>query len=369
MKWLLYLLLLLLGGNFFLLIEDLPNNVPKHLAIEMDWKSLHSSQVVFTFRNPDTLISHEMYLLKNEYNLPILYYADIQTPVCIDGLCKPLYIELYWDLTGQYVGYGEYTEQRLSKYDHDFFEEKNYLKLHELLSNSHSILGKRKKTDLYNIQQTRTEKIKFNGKEVDGVTGATIKEVKNDIVAGALYSCYTLWHLAYGEAVARIKDQLPLIYSDSLEASFLTSNWENYQIYAVKQLPPSKFEENIKELVSILQKAKPLTRAYIFKKMPKELFGHPVMETRLYAHFSTLDFNSKTLLLKGLSYSNTSVAMELSKQVGSLSKNQLQTYLNQLKDHPALLSGSLVQQLRNLSQDSNFAYSYLLKDFLENLPK
>lgn len=95
MKGLFYLFILFIGGQFLWLSDPLPNNEPKYLEVKESWKHIVKSQPVFSFNNPDTTIQHDMHLLLGEQELPLLYYADIQTPVCIDGLCKPLYIEMY----------------------------------------------------------------------------------------------------------------------------------------------------------------------------------------------------------------------------------------------------------------------------------
>ena len=112
---------------------------------------MHFHESTFFFDNPEMNIEHEMVLIFDADSLPLYYYSDIQTPVCIDNICKPLYIELYWDLLGNYLGYGEYKNHLLSKYDHETFDTADYLKLHKLLSNPHSKIEQRKISDLYDL--------------------------------------------------------------------------------------------------------------------------------------------------------------------------------------------------------------------------
>lgn len=345
--------------------NGLPNNPPKHLGLEVDWQRMAKSEAVFLFKNPDTLLTHQMHLLRDQNDLPLLYYANIQTPVCIDGLCKPLHIEMYWDLVGQYVGYGVYPEEGLTKFDHEVFEPGDYLKLHQLLLNPHSILDRRKVSDLYDIGKERKKQITFKGKEVDGISGATKKEVKTTVVEGALYSCYTLWHLAYGNAAEKIKNHLPAIRSDSLANYFLQSGYEAYQMDALKQLSLTDFQEKIDLLIPILKNGKPLIRAYILKKLPKPLFGHPLFVAEVYQNFSDLDFNSRTLLINHLQYSKPDVAIALSKQLTIMSENQLNTFLKQLESHQKFQMESVMNNLRKYAEDKNFTYSYLVQQFLE----
>lgn len=367
MKSLVYILLILFGGTLFTLDTNLPKNPPKFLKLELAGKQMAKAEEAFKFSNPDTLIDHQMYTLLNKENIPIMYYADIQTPVCIDGLCKPLYIEMYWDLTGEYLGYGVHPNQKLSKYDHDYFEEENYVKLHSLLSDPYSVVGRRDLGDLYDIQTERTEKIKFKGKEIDGVSGATRKEVKNSIVEGALYSCYTLWRLAYGDAVVKINDQLPEIYNPELEHYLLAANWENYNMHAARKLPSEKFEDNLSSLVNIIRSVKPVSRSYLLKKMPQRLFASKEVTSSLYAHFKTFDFNSKTLLLEALADAEPQSLDIVADQLSGLSKNQLKIYFDQLRQHPASQTESLKNKLNSQISDKAFSNAYLVESFLKEI--
>lgn len=347
--------------------DNLPKNTPKYLELGLGDNGLVKAEKAFVFSNPDTLIDHQMYTLLNEENIPIMYYADIQTPVCIDGSCKPLYIEMYWDLTGEYIGYGVHPEQKLSKYDHDYFEEENYDKLHSLLSDPYSVVGRRDLKSLYDIKTERTEKIKFKGKEIDGVSGATRKEVKNSIVEGALYSCYTLWRLAYGDAVLKIQDRLPSIYNPELENYLLNSSWGNYEMHAVKNLPAEKFDHHLKSIIRIIRSSNPISRSYILKKTPKELFVKEEISNELYPHFNEFDFNSKTLLLESLSHADPVNLFVVSDQLSGLSKNQLKIYFDLLRQHPVNQTEALKQNLKRQTTDRAFNNAHLVRSFLVEL--
>ena len=364
MKLSIIISLIFIGGVFVTNTDSIPNNTPKHLSVDVDWESITTSEEVFSFQNRDTLISHTMRLLRNDAGLPLLYYADILTPVCIDGLCKPVYVEMYWDLFGQYAGYGEYPDKLLSKFDHDDFEEEDYVKLNDLLADSHSILGRRRLGQLYDISQERKVMIKFKGQEVDGVSGATKKEIKTAIVEGALYSCYTLWHLAYGEAALKIKDRLPKIYNDALRDQFLSSTHDAYQMYGVEHLEKSEFKNQINNLTQILKTCRPITRKYTLKKMPKELFGEALMVDRLYSNISDIDFNARTLLINNLRHSNVNAALALSTQLDVMSKNQLKNYLDQVNEIPKFQTPDILSNLERSTSQQNFAYAFMVKEFL-----
>ena len=192
--------------------------------MESTWDQLDYHESKFYFNNPDTNIEHEVNLIFNKDSLPLFYYADILTPVCIDNICKPLYIELYWDLLSNYIGYGEYDDKLLSKYDHETFTSDDYLKLHELLSNPRSPIERKKISDLYEVEKTREKAIQFKGEEVDGITGATKLEIKQSVVEGALFSCHTLYHLVYGNVQTQIRKTTESIYDEEISKSFFTSS-------------------------------------------------------------------------------------------------------------------------------------------------
>jgi len=366
MRFCIYICIFFLGSSLRFQNVGFPKNSPKYLEVELNWDHINDTQPVFTFQNPDSSLSHQLHLLANEDGLPLLYYADIITPVCIDGLCKPVYIELYWDLMGEYVGYGEFPNEVLSKFDHENFEPEDYLKLHELLLDQNSVLGRRKLSDLYDISLERKVAITFKGIEVDGVSGATKKEIKTAIVDGALYSCYTLWHLANGNVSAKIKEHLPAIYDSSLEDYFLNSNYESYQYYALQMMPKSEYAQHIQQVVPILLNSKTLTRAYGLKKMPKELYSHPLIVEGLFGNFSKLDFNAKTLLIDRLKHSSPAAALVLANDVVHMSKNQLKLFLEILENTKEFHSESIFQSLYNLTLESNYPYNYMISEYLSN---
>lgn len=355
-----------MGGVLVSNIDSTPNNVPKHLILDVDWESIATSEEVFQFQNRDTLVTHTMNLLRNDDGLPLLYYADILTPVCIDGICKPVYVEMYWDLFGQYAGYGEYPDKILSKFDHDDFEKDDYDKLHGLLNDANSILGRRRLSQLYDISQEREIMIKFKGQEVDGVSGATKKEIKTAIVEGALYSCYTLWHLSYGEAAEKIKENLPKIYNNALANHFLNSGHDAYHMYGMENLAKEDFHDRVPELTQVLKNSKPVTRKYTLKKMPKELYNESMIVDQLYGNISDLDFNARTLLIKNLKYSNEKAANALSTQMDVMSKNQLKSFLNSVSEIPDFQSPIVLSNLKKSTTEKSFAYAFMVKEFLSS---
>lgn len=358
-------LLLLLLGLFLSVSEVQPiRNNPRFCTLEAEWEKVAKAQLIGSFSNLDTLLRHELYLLSDSVGQPLLFYADILTPVCIDDICKPVYIELYWDLTGGYAGYGLYEDEPLTKFDHDEFLPKDHQKLHRLLSNNNSILRRKQLSDLFDEQAIPEKKIEYQGVELDAVSGATKKEIKESIVEGALYSCYTLWHLVHGKAVEDIENYLESIYTEELEAYFLQADYEPYNYYALRSMEAAAFAKHQRRIAEIFAVAKPLSRTYLLKKMPGEILQEEEICRKFYQHFSTVDINTKTLLINYLPDANSIAVAILSDHLEEMSKNQLKTYLETLSADASKISPEVRNNLEAIADSQEYAYSYLVAEWL-----
>ena len=175
-------------------------------------------------------------LLSDEQGLPQLFFTDITLAVCLDNVCEPVRIELYWDLVGNYAGYGVVPSHPLLKYDHQPFEPADYAKLHQILSDRDSILGRRPLASFLDAGAARNTAYQTkDGQPVDAVSGATAKEIAGSIVPGALYSCYWIWKTVHGNLRDQMAGHLRSIFTPTLASSFLSSDLPDYQAYALKE--------------------------------------------------------------------------------------------------------------------------------------
>ena len=121
-------------------------------------------------------------------SLPVFYFIDIETGVCYDHVCKPAFLRIFWDASGSFLGFKIPDNTPLTKVNHVEFTAYDYYLLFSILNNPHSILGK-----MHHDELTSN---KGNAKnEMDGTTGATTVIDKNAVVSGAVFTCYTLWHI------------------------------------------------------------------------------------------------------------------------------------------------------------------------------
>lgn len=161
---------------------------------------------------------------------PLYYFRNIYTPVCNTGECKPVYINFYWDLLGNYTRFTMPANEVLTKTDHREFQEKDYAKLQEIIAKETSIFSELKMEDLV---VKGTEKISDS---VDMKTGATLKTIKNEVIEGAVFTCYTLWHLAHGKIKTEITRITETLTDKTLLHNFLQSKNYHYQYWAMDKV-------------------------------------------------------------------------------------------------------------------------------------
>ncbi|MBX2877882.1 MAG: hypothetical protein KTR30_37530 [Saprospiraceae bacterium] len=333
--------------------------------MDKEYLEIVGEEEAFLIQGGDSSLQHMVYLLRDTNQQASLFYAPIVTPVCIDGKCKPVHISLYWNLIGNYVGYALPPTIPLSKYDHESFEEGDYLRLHQLLMDDKSVLKRKTLDDLFDKNANPEKKVRYKGEEIDGVTGATRKEIKESLVAGALYSCYTIWHLAHGEVKDQIESYAKAQGKELLETALLYSPYRDYQHFAIRGLDSLDLLKNMKRITSILPTTAPLTRSYLLKKLPKGAFADPRYATLLYNTLPDLDLNAKTLLIRRLSYASDQGIETCFRHLSVLSKNQIKYCLKFLEQHPDKKTDRVQALLGILSENEDFSYSYLVKAFLD----
>lgn len=89
------------------------------------------------------------------------------------------------------MGFRLPDDEFLSKTKHVRFNEQEYDKIHKILGDRYSPLSR------YAIEELVPAKSKLPNR-VDAITSATISAVLNDIVPGAVYTTWTLWHIVNG---------------------------------------------------------------------------------------------------------------------------------------------------------------------------
>jgi hypothetical protein len=174
--------------------------------------------VIYPFADKiDSLSGQEIYELRNEKDLPIWFCREFYKQVCLTGQCKLIHLWLFWDGAGNYLGIQLFKNEDLTKLEHDKFEAADYVKMDAILQDTSSIL----KTTKY---ETLTEEVKIKSNfQVDAYSGATKPSISQEVVNGAAYTCFTLWHTVYGATQVAISN----ILSKRMSQSYLTHLFES----------------------------------------------------------------------------------------------------------------------------------------------
>lgn len=196
----------------------------------LTWILLFSCCLAYGQEGNVRVYNDTLKLALDDNGRPLYFFRNIYTPVCNTGECKPVYINFYWDLLGNYTRFTMPANEVLTKTDHREFQEKDYAKLQEIIAKETSIFSELKMEDLV-VQGT--EKISDS---VDVKTGATLKTIKNEVIEGAVFTCYTLWHLAHGKTTAEIRRITETLTDAPLLHSFLQSNNHHYQYWAMDKV-------------------------------------------------------------------------------------------------------------------------------------
>ena len=201
----------------------------------------------FSIIENDTL-SYTLNLALDDSGRPQYFFRNIFTPVCYTNECKPVYVNFYWDLLGNYLRYDMPKGKILTKVDHDEFKQEDYDKLAEILSRPNSIFADLTMEDLI------TKGTDSLTSDVDAKTGATLKTIKNEVIDGAVYTCFTLWKIAYGnQVVDKMKNITGTYLNRDMLHSFLNSSNYHYQYAAMEKVIDKKGQVK-KEFEKVIEK-------------------------------------------------------------------------------------------------------------------
>lgn len=194
---------------------------------------------------------------------PMAVFRKVVTEVCSKGECLPVFLKLYWGITGKYLGFGMEQGEVLTKFDHEEFDKDDYDRLHELLNDRLSLLAAISEDDIAGKTPEAKE-----GK-VDIVTGATKKEIIPYTVNGAAYTTYTLWHLVYGASQDSIAGVLDFYLTPSLLSRYLRRPDAEGKIWAVLSIKPAfvRDSELKKELIPVYRLGTDFMREVILDRV------------------------------------------------------------------------------------------------------
>ena len=267
-------------------------------------------------KTPVNITLHQV-LDKN--GIPIQYYMDVTSVICLEEVCKVIPVRIFWNNLGEYESYTLEKDATLEKYEDDLFDPEDYPKLHTILANSESPFKEVYIDEILTVVDEHDE-------ESDAVSGATALELdEKDTVPGAALTCYTLWHWANGEIVEKIKNLTGKVLSDAQLQRALTDTNRAYYFVGIKELANRKdFDKSfINIIINESVKDESLLKA-TFKYLEKsttEVYFRATKEI-----FSKGKKAQKLAAIRSLRYSKykpqKSYLDELSNQISSLKSFQ-----------------------------------------------
>ncbi|SKB93353.1 hypothetical protein [Dyadobacter psychrophilus] len=244
----------------------------------------------------DTL-TYTLKLALDDSGQPQYFFRNIFTPVCYTNECKPVHINFYWDLLGNYERFDLPKDKVLTKVDHDEFKQEDYEKLQEILAQSNSIFADLQMEDLI---AKGTDNLTDS---VDAKAGATLKTIKNQVIDGAVYTCYTLWHIAYGTAVPEMKKITETYQNDALLHRFLSGNNYHYQYWAMEKVMDKK--GNVKnsyqsDIEKIIGGKNVFIAKNTLQRINSDFFLAPDRQQRLWETYEKSPYALQIAILKKL---------------------------------------------------------------------
>jgi hypothetical protein len=280
-------------------------------AFQPDKKSVFRKAI--SFKTDDYAVA-QLVNMRLQDNIPENFEANLNIPVCDDKLCAPVFLNVKWDLAGNYLGFDTIPGHPLTKFDHKRFSKADYVRLQQILKDKNSILRVLGKNNLVD------KSVQLKATTVDAVTGATPATIKNAVIEGAVYSCYTLWHFVNGSLADSLRAFALKNYSEQIAFKLLASSNFETQLVAIKQLTNQQYIQHLNKLLNVLQQSSPIVRAYLINKFPIP-FQDKTLNKQLVQTIVTLDNYSKSVFID-----RVIVSKELAQEVGSLILSQISAF-------------------------------------------
>lgn len=255
--------------------------------------SLTSSSEVEILEIGDDTADIKVDTLYDASGVPDGYQAHVHIPVCEADKCYAIEIIFRWDLIGRFLDYDTIPGSGLTKLDHIPFTEADYLRLRDILKNENSPLASYEKDQL--VKDTRTS-------EIDGFTGATIAEVKENVIEGAVYSCYTLWHIAYGPLVNELQQITYGSFDEEVVQKLVGLKDQQVNYFLINNLNEEGFVSYRKFILQTIADGNGYYPKNAIEKIPTGIFQEDSTQLFFAKEFEKLNYFAQVALLEKLEH-------------------------------------------------------------------
>ena len=235
----------------------------------------------------------DIYGVYNQKNVLEHYTSRIQSPVCKNNECYEVELDFYWDILGNFKKFQPLPDNPLTKLDHQPFTKWDYEHLHTILTDSSPPFMHLKKGQL--IEEAPSKE-----RGIDGISGATVTILKDYMIEGAVYTCYTLWHIANGDIEFQLAEYTKQNLQEALIHKLLQSQETEVQYFLIENLKPKYYELFLDELMTLHENADRFLVSRFIQKIPIDLLKSPKVQNYMAKHLNQLDLSSEIRLLKKL---------------------------------------------------------------------
>jgi hypothetical protein len=224
------------------------------------------------------------------------YTAHVATPVCEDRLCYDAELDMYWDVLGNFARFAVDLDKPLTKEDHVPFEPSDYTKLKEIL------LTKRPSFIHLRREELITKPAYADTTSADALTGATAKEVKKDMVAGAVFTCYTLWHIANGGISFEIGQHTSSKLDERLIRKLLDAQRAEAHYFLVENIGKQYFAPFLHDFLELAERYDAFFTDRLLDNLPVHLLEEKRVQDFFIHQFNRMEHASQEALLVRLEY-------------------------------------------------------------------
>lgn len=299
-------------------------------------------------------------LLTSFDGAPSVYFANIITPICEDRVCEVVNLRLFWDLSGSYICFDTIAGFPLTKLAHKPFSQKDYLKLHYLLKDKSSVLKDKDYNELV------VEDVKSKSLGVDAISSATVLEVKDAVVHGAVYSSYSLWHIVNGVSASKIKEHTLSISDRKIIDQLLKSENPNNLLLGLQMLDSSELYKINEKVLFLIKEANPAIQEYLLTNISDDFISVVSNQEEISKNFDLLSAENREILFTRLiscDYVSSRSLMFLSNNLMNMSYLQVKNFVTLLRKNENRNNSQIKKNINAVVNSTNFKYDYLLKHF------
>lgn len=284
----------ILFSSFLILIAPLAEKLSYHINENAREAPDKFNIVTHYFDDKeDPLSSPELFELRDQENITLLFGRFIRKEVCITGECRMVQLWIFWDGVGQFLGLHTPDGHPLTKADHLPFTSLDYELLHNILDDTASILKELSPEDLISSQP---ETFSNN---LDAITSATVSVLSDVVVKDAAYTCFALWHTVYGP----VRQEILRILREKLDESYLKHHLEsehsndiNWALNELKYLPEYQ-RKLLPQIIQLLSLSDVNVGHMTLNYLKPKIFGDSLVHDAVVSVFPKLSDELKYELL------------------------------------------------------------------------